>query len=110
MSNTSTMAKPPFDPGFSDALAAVAIPGGLTREMIPMMRQKVTQMDTLEHALSLYPAMTHEETTIPGPYGSITLSIFRPANKLPEGNPGLYHIHGGGMVVGNRFLGMPTVC
>ncbi|TVY86788.1 Carboxylesterase [Lachnellula willkommii] len=99
----------PYDPELEVALAPMQIPGGATREMIPMMRQQLDQAYTAASILAVYPHISHEERTIPGPHGDIQLSIFRPAKKLPEGNPGIYWIHGGGMITGNRFLGMHDV-
>ncbi|TVY52575.1 Carboxylesterase NlhH [Lachnellula cervina] len=96
----------PYDPELQVALAPMQIPGGATREMIPLIRQQVDQAYTAASVLSAYPNISHEERTISGPHGDIQLSIFRPAKRLPEGNPGIYWIHGGGMIAGNRFMGM----
>ncbi|CZR63420.1 related to lipase/esterase [Phialocephala subalpina] len=50
------------------------------------------------------PDITHEEVTIPGPGGDVILSILRSKSSTKDkNNPGLYLIHGGGMVMGNRF-------
>jgi acetyl esterase/lipase len=51
--------------------------------------------------------VTHEQRTITGPGGDIILSIFRSKNSSPgTKKPGIYHIHGGGMIMANRFLGL----
>ncbi|MGH3587209.1 MAG: alpha/beta hydrolase, partial [Pseudonocardia sp.] len=44
-----------------------------------------------------------DDRTIPGPVGApdLTVSVLRPSDRTPTG--GLYHIHGGGMVLGSRF-------
>lgn len=101
--------KVPFDPELEVALAALQVPGGVTREMIPLIRQQLDGAYTAASALSKYPGISHEEKTISGPHGDILLSIFRPAKKLPDGNPGIYWIHGGGMITGNRFVGIDGV-
>jgi acetyl esterase/lipase len=48
--------------------------------------------------------------TVAGPAGApdITLTIYRRSDHQP-GRPLLYFIHGGGMIVGNRFTGINTV-
>ena len=50
--------------------------------------------------------MSHQERTIPGPDGApdLIVSIFTRTDHVP-GGPGIYHTHGGGMVIGDRFLG-----
>jgi acetyl esterase/lipase len=68
--------------------------------------------DTL-HAIRETPLMTREvlldgrpyedrEVVIPGPAGELTMSVFVPDGHR-EGAPGIYWIHGGGMVLGTRF-------
>ena len=68
--------------------------------------------ETLEHARSLELTsresllagrpFVDRELKIPGPVGEITLSVFAPQEPSRPG-PGLYWVHGGGMVVGTRF-------
>jgi len=100
--------RPPFDPELAEILKSIPRSGGITREMLPMIRKMGDTMYTLESITSVYPAITHEERTISGPGGDITLSIFHPAKKVAGGSPGVYWIHGGGMIMGNRFLGTLT--
>jgi acetyl esterase/lipase len=47
------------------------------------------------------------DQTVPGPEGApdITMTIYRRSDHQP-GRPLLYFIHGGGMIVGNRFTGI----
>ncbi|KAH1616187.1 hypothetical protein KXX31_001889 [Aspergillus fumigatus] len=51
--------------------------------------------------------VTHEEHTFLGPdKNPLILSIFRkesPPDSFPQKRPAIYHIHGGGMIMGNRF-------
>jgi acetyl esterase/lipase len=97
--------RPPYDPELKEILALMPSSDGLTREMLPMVRQIMNTTYTLEAIISVYPEITHEERIIPGPNGDIKLSIFHPSKRLAEGNPGIYWIHGGGMIAGNRFTG-----
>src|SRR6201991_5190893 len=48
------------------------------------------------------PNVTHEDRTVPGPAGApdISVRIYRPANASGS-LPGVYFIHGGGMILGN---------
>jgi acetyl esterase/lipase len=99
--------KPPYDPELGGILNKMPIPAVRTREMIPMMRSSMDQMSTAQSAVAGR-SITHEERKIPGPNGDITLSIFRNINKEASttGKPGIYFMHGGGMITGNRFFGI----
>lgn len=49
------------------------------------------------------PHLKHTEHSIPGPDGnSVILSVFAP-KELTAALPALYHMHGGGMIAGDRF-------
>ncbi|PGH11601.1 hypothetical protein AJ80_07071 [Polytolypa hystricis UAMH7299] len=111
-----SLSKPPFDVQLEAFMAQVPIPQNLEPEMIPMMRTALAQANTADLIISGRP-IEHEEHTIPVPGGGeITLSVFRPTAvaAAAEGcakkpGPGIYFIHGGGLVMGNRFLGMSVV-
>jgi acetyl esterase/lipase len=49
--------------------------------------------------------LVHEVLDIDGPNGPVTLSIIRPARRSASA-PVLYTIHGGGMILRNRFAGL----
>lgn len=49
-------------------------------------------------------AVSEQELQIPGPAGEMTLSVFTPEGGVAPGAPGLYWLHGGGMVTGTRYL------
>ncbi|MCR2763484.1 alpha/beta hydrolase [Microbacterium sp. zg.B48] len=104
----SAHAVPPFDPELAAALEVVSetMPPTLTPEMIPLMRE--TPPDPgLEDVVASVGAV-HEQRTILGFDGAeIVVSIYRPAEQSIAG-PGIYHIHGGGMVLGDRFSGLPS--
>lgn len=61
-------------------------------------------MATAEVVLKAFPDMTHTERTVKGTHGDIILSIFRPKG-LTGKLPAIYWMHGGGVVMGNRFMG-----
>jgi acetyl esterase/lipase len=118
-STTAVSTHPPFDPELSAAMDA--LPAELLRPMraedIPALRELLAQMipagdDTLRRD----GAVELEERQIPGPAGARDLSvlILRPARgRGGQGGqegfghalPGVYHTHGGGMVMGTNRTG-----
>ncbi|KAH8658423.1 Alpha/Beta hydrolase protein [Xylariales sp. PMI_506] len=108
----SPIAKPPYDPELAPFLAG--LPGGdFTPEGIPALRKIQNDLATLEGTLAGEP-YTHTEHTAPGPHGPVTLGVFHPttgggssssssSSKDKSRRPGIYFIHSGGMICGNRF-------
>lgn len=101
---------PPFDPELSPALAAMDANGraAMTMDMIPALRQNpIFPPPTLEE---LRRGGTFEVSSrlVPGPAGApdVELLICRPAGlRTPAAC--LYHIHGGGMIIGTNRSGVP---
>ena len=100
---------PPFDPELSAALAA--LPPVLQRPMlaqdIPAWREQLALMPPVDDdALRRGGSVELEERQIPGPQGAPDLSvlILHPATGTGPW-PGVYHTHGGGMVLGDRRTG-----
>lgn len=103
---TDVQTRPPFDPELQAVLAVLGaqLPSSLTPEMIPLMRQG-TVTPPIEEVLEGH-AVTHREVTIPGHEGAeLTVSIFARADHSTAG-PGIFHTHGGGMIIGDRFTGI----
>jgi acetyl esterase/lipase len=103
-------AHPPFDPELSAVLAALSddLEPRLTLEGIPARRaQRVLPSD---EELRRGGAVELEERQVPGPAGAPDLSvlILRPARGRGPW-PGVYHIHGGGMIMGTRRTGTPEM-
>jgi acetyl esterase/lipase len=79
-----------------------AVPGGFNA--IPdIVRRRATVealLAALEHPEN--PDVTKEDRTVPGPDGApdITVRVYRPAGATGP-LPGVYFIHGGGMILGN---------
>lgn len=51
----------------------------------------------------------HQSYTIPGPNCDISVSVFRSSSSSPppwKEIPGIFYIHAGGMIAGNRFTGV----
>lgn len=100
---------PPFDPELEAILAAVAdqIPA-VTAETIGELRQAplpgVATDDDLAAA-----GLIRSEVTIPGYEGAeLVASVIRRADKSSVG-PGIYHVHGGGMIAGNPMVGIAQI-
>ncbi|GAA0689795.1 alpha/beta hydrolase [Streptomyces malaysiensis subsp. malaysiensis] len=105
---------PPFDPELATALAAIhelmppggsgAGPGATPPEDVPGMRPVTNE--TLERD----GAFRVEERSVPGPAGApdVSLLICRLADAATP-VPALYHIHGGGMTVGDNRTGVPEM-
>ncbi len=100
---------PPFDPELSAALAVMPadMQYPMLAEDIPAWREQLGQMVAVDDdALRRGGAVELEERQIPGPEGAPDLSvlILRPTRGSGPW-PGIYHTHGGGMVMGDRRTG-----
>lgn len=95
--------KPPYDEELAAALAAFP-PGDITPEAIPALRKMQEENGTLELAIAGQP-FTHQERTVPGPAGPVTLSFFYPQDlRSPNtARPAIYQVHSGGVICGTRF-------
>ncbi|KRE25840.1 alpha/beta hydrolase [Agromyces sp. Soil535] len=106
---TDTLARPPFDPELEAVLGLLGetLPPSITPEMIPFMRDAtvVAPVDDLltERGIS------RRDVTIAGYEGAdIVVSVLAPEGHTGTG-PGIYHTHGGGMIVGDRFVGIAAI-
>jgi acetyl esterase/lipase len=95
---------PPYDVELGAGLAKLPSGPPFSLEVLPTIRTAMGQMFTADLAVAGKQVL-HEERTVPGPHGDIILSIFKPTTAATKPRPGVYFIHGGGMVMGNRFLG-----
>jgi acetyl esterase/lipase len=106
----STMPRPPYDLELAPALAVMNFTPTLTLDLLDFVREK--SAPTSHQALAGR-MVSHEQRTIAGPGGDIILSIIRSsvATEPSSGNghPGILYTHGGGMIGGNRFLGIGTI-
>ncbi|MEP6560947.1 MAG: alpha/beta hydrolase [Nakamurella sp.] len=69
-----------------------------------------TRTPPIAEKLAVRPGVAHEDRTIPGPAGApdLVISIFKRKDHQP-GGPGIYHTHGGGMIIGDRFTGIDVI-
>ncbi|MBV9792554.1 MAG: alpha/beta hydrolase [Actinobacteria bacterium] len=104
---------PPFDPELGAALTIIreAVQLDLTVETIPERRRPNPLFPPpSDQELSLGGAFEVSERQVPGPDGApdISLLIARPVGLAAPG-PAIYHIHGGGMIMGDNRQGLPMV-
>ncbi|MDT0567746.1 alpha/beta hydrolase [Streptomyces sp. DSM 3412] len=106
-----TMIPPPFDPELAAALEALKdmVPRELSMADIPLMRQGPGIELLARLDLTMDGFFEVEDRLVPGPEGApeISLLICRPVAPTQRGPlPVIYHVHGGGMVVGNNRVGV----
>ncbi|MFI5824253.1 alpha/beta hydrolase [Streptomyces rishiriensis] len=109
-----TSQPPPFDPELAAALELIKdmIQPGLSMEDVEAARkgpgiELLSQLD-----LTVGGAFEVEDRTVPGPEGSpeISLLICRPTSPAPDRpRPVVYHVHGGGMVLGDKRVGVDVI-
>ncbi|MFL6000247.1 MAG: alpha/beta hydrolase [Streptomyces sp.] len=107
-----TYVPPPFDPELSAALDLIkdVISPGLTVDEIDVVRQGAGIEMLADLDLTLDGFFEVEDRSVPGPAGApeISLLICRPAGpgSAGTGRPVIYHVHGGGMILGNNRVGV----
>jgi acetyl esterase/lipase len=107
-----TYVPPPFDPELAAALDLIKdmISPGLALEDIDLVRQGPGIQLLADMDLTMGGFFEVEDRSVPGPEGApeISLLICRPAAPAPPGTgrPVIYHVHGGGMVIGNNRVGV----
>lgn len=112
--DASAVVVPPFDRDLAGVFASLAgmAPMGLslTLERVHEMRAMFESAPVDLAALSRGGRLTIEDVTVPGLDGApdVTLSVFRPAGQTGQAGC-LYFLHGGGMVIGNRFTGLENL-
>ncbi|TQJ92190.1 alpha/beta hydrolase [Streptomyces sp. SLBN-31] len=97
-----TSARPALDPELRELLADMPLMSRLDPEVLRMLRQlPSTPVDTLLARRQV----DRREITVPAEDGvAIPLSVYRSARaERPEAAPCVYWMHGGGMVMGDRF-------
>ncbi|KAL1976582.1 hypothetical protein VTN31DRAFT_2864 [Thermomyces dupontii] len=98
-----------YDPELAGILAQYDLPGVINDEFVMRQREADKNFD-VNMLLEEFPTLKHEEITIEGAnHNRITLSIICSKIKHKAKLPGIYFIHGGGMIFGNRFGGLHTV-
>jgi acetyl esterase/lipase len=105
----SPTARLPFDPELEAILAAVSdqIPN-VTLETIEELRKAPAPGIVTDDELAVA-GLVRRDVTIQGYEGAeLVASVITRADKSVVG-PGIYHTHGGGMIVGNRMAGVSQI-
>ncbi|MFD7280509.1 alpha/beta hydrolase [Streptomyces sp. NPDC059862] len=98
-----TAARPALDPELREFLADMPLMSQLTPELLTQLRQLPS---TAVESLLAHRQLDRREITVPAKDGAqIPLSVFSPAHadRTTPAAPCIYWIHGGGMVMGDRF-------
>ncbi len=112
MTRTSSPAtrRPPFDPDLVTALQNLtATEPRVSPETLALKRQRYADTEnTLD--LTAGGAATVEELDVPGPDGApdVHLTVVRPT-AASHPLPAIYYVHGGGMVIGDRYAGLDSL-
>ncbi|APR80912.1 Esterase [Minicystis rosea] len=101
--------RPPFDAELAATLQLLSaqLPTTITPEMIVPMREGMKLLNPAPEQLTRGGKIAVEERVIPGPAGApdLTVSILRRKDAAGPA-PGIFHTHGGGMIIGDRFTGI----
>ncbi|KAL0940494.1 alpha beta hydrolase fold-3 domain-containing protein [Colletotrichum truncatum] len=111
-SSVNQLPRPPYDPQLV-SLIGNAPPYPRSRDEVVEGRQvRAKNMASLEASMRNDKDLMFEDRRIPGPACDIPLIILQSNNpKTPtRQRPAVLFLHGGGMVVGNGFLGLEFYC
>ena len=73
-----------------------------------LIQRELTNRLCADDILADFVGITHQQYTIPGPRGNITVSVFSKDEKTSSNNLGIFYVHPGGVILGNRFLDCAT--
>lgn len=105
------ISRPAIDPALAPIIDSCLLPEeldlGLMRNY-PAGDEGETVANQSESIINGAPHLKLTEFLVPGPQGNdgLVLSVFMPKESTSAALPALYHIHGGGMVAGDRFSGV----
>lgn len=97
---------PPFDQELDDILEQIRARDNnneFTKEYIVEQRKAIEPLCSTQQ-ITDDPDLSYEEVTVSGLAWDITLSIIRSKTSKKNDNPGIYLMHGGGMVLGHRLF------
>lgn len=104
---TTRSVRPPFDPELQAVLDAAGdlLPSTITPEMIPLLRSAVLPGPTVDEVLDAA-GLVARDVEIEGHEGAtVVVSVVQRRDRRRTG-PGFVHLHGGGMVFGDRWTGI----
>jgi len=95
--------RPQLDTELSARLAGMPLGTTIDADILAQMRQYKTPVETLLEGR----LVERQEVQISTTDGyALPLSIFRPAGAIAQNAPCIYWVHGGGMVMGDRFANL----
>ena len=100
--------RPPFDPELEALLTILGeqLPPAITPEMIVPLRQASSAAAVDPDTVLADAGIERRDVTIPGYEGAeIVVSVLQRIGRTGVG-PGIFHTHGGGMIVGDRWVGL----
>jgi acetyl esterase/lipase len=99
-----TIARPPYDPELQAALDLMPAPPPLTDAMLPAIRSNPIS-PPIATVIEGRP-LTVTDHTVPGHDGAeITVSVIARTDHVRTDGAAVYMIHGGGMIMGDRWVG-----
>lgn len=93
----------PIDPELAALQSAQPAAEPLTRAALPSARAGLASFFPPAFELAAGRSIVIEERVIDGPVGPLEVTITRPRELVP-GAPGLYNMHGGGLIMGTRNM------
>ncbi|MFJ3673286.1 alpha/beta hydrolase [Streptomyces sp. NPDC090106] len=104
---------PPFDPELADVLrqTAATVRPDYRLSDLARMRADLAPRPLTDAELTRDGAFLVEEPLVPGRAGrpGVRLLVCRPTGPVTTPRPLLYHVHGGGLIMGNRRSGMAKI-
>jgi acetyl esterase/lipase len=99
-----TLSRPALDPELARLLAQLPTAPALDADTLPLLRQYRVPAEAFVEGRSV----ERQELTIAAADGAeLPLSVFRPAGRdATDAAPCIYWLHGGGMVMGDRFANL----
>lgn len=103
-----TLPRPPFDPELQAALDLMPPLPALSAEMIPLLRARPLSAP-IETTLEGRDVEVVDHTVQGHGGDEIIVSVLRRKGHSGTSGPGVYNIHGGGMIVGGRWDGAESL-
>jgi acetyl esterase/lipase len=105
---TAAPRRPDFDPELAAVLAAQPQgPTTVTAEMVPSIRSVLV---TLPQTVIGDRPLIYSDLVVPGPSdgSTVALTVIERSGRK-RGGPAIYYVHGGGMMIGDRWFGTEAV-
>lgn len=101
-----SVARPPYDPQLAVLLDNSPLPAVITADMIEQLRAAPFTAP-IDEVLATR-ALDHQVRAVPVAGGEVAASVFIPRGGAAT-KPGIYFLHGGGMIIGDPFTGIANI-